>query len=361
MRTNSHATRARSVRDVLAADVPGGRDRRSSGRDVRSIPGDTLHGLRAIRVTIDTPLQQRGLAAPLAGRPAGRVRNGHRRAAECCGFGRSIPTRAGRWPAPAALESPFWSPDSRLLAFFADGRLKTIDIDSGRIETLTDVGRPRGGDWNKDGIILFCSDTGIDRMQSDGSRRQHVTELDRVRGEYQHGWPQFLPDGRRFLYVVRSNVGEQAGVYLGSLDSKTATRLMPAYSRIVYAPTGHLLYVRHGTLMAQSFDARAGRITGEPQGSGRTHQVSQRQRCRVRRLGQWRADLSTGRRSRRPHGSCLMDRRGRRTPNDCGCRLLQTAAVLHRTWHAWPSSDRSRSRPTRTSGSTTSPIAARRG
>ena len=58
-------------------------------------------------------------------------------------------------------------------------------------------------------------------MQPDGSRRQHVTVLDRARGEYQHGWPQFLPDGRRFLYVVRSNVEEQAGVYLGSLDSKT--------------------------------------------------------------------------------------------------------------------------------------------
>ena len=65
----------------------------------------------------------------------------------------------------AALESPFWSPDSRQLAFFADGRLKTIDVQTERIETLTDVGRPRGGAWNEAGIILFSTDTGLDRDQ----------------------------------------------------------------------------------------------------------------------------------------------------------------------------------------------------
>jgi Tol biopolymer transport system component len=229
---------------------------------VRS-PATPAPGLRAIRVTIDTP--SNSAAWPRLS-PDGRL----------VVYGTVTDGRPVLWVRPldsdqgralagtTALESPFWSPDSRVLAFFADGRLKTIDIDSGRIETLTDVGRPRGGDWNKEGVILFCSDTGIDRMQPDGSRRLHVTELNRARGEYQHGWPQFLPDGRRFLYVVRSNVEEQAGVYLGSLDSKTTARLMPAYSRIVYAPSGHLLYVRHGTLMAQLFDARAGRITGEP-------------------------------------------------------------------------------------------------
>ena len=222
-------------------------------------PAAALH---AIRVTIDTPPNT---AAWPRLSPDGRL----------VVYGTVTDGRALLWVRPldsdqgrplagtAALESPFWSADSRLLAFFADGMLKTIDVDSGRIETLTDVGRPRGGDWNKDGVILFCSDTGIDRIQPDGSRRQHVTEIDRARDEYQHGWPQFLPDGRRFLYVVRSNAEEQAGVYLGSLESKATTRLLPAYSRIVYTPSGHLLYVRRGTLMAQPFDARAGRLSGE--------------------------------------------------------------------------------------------------
>ncbi|HEY7057721.1 MAG TPA: protein kinase [Vicinamibacterales bacterium] len=163
-----------------------------------------------------------------------------------------------------ALESPFWSPDAKQVAFFADGKLKTIDVDTERIETLTDVGRPRGGSWNKNGVIIFTTDTGIDRIQADGTGRQHVTTLDRNRGEYQHGWPQFLPDGRSFLYVARSNSDEQAGVYLSALGSTTATRLMPAYSRVTYARTGHLLFVRRGTLMAQPFDARAGRLSGEP-------------------------------------------------------------------------------------------------
>ena len=165
----------------------------------------------------------------------------------------------------AALESPFWSPDSRQLGFFADGRLKTIDVETERIETLTDVGRPRGGAWNDGGIILFSTDTGLDRIDAAGSTRQHVTALDKSRGEYQHGWPQFLPDGRRFLYVVRSNVETNAGVYIGSLDSPMKVQVMPAYSRAVYSPTGHLLFVRRGTLMAQVFDARSGQLSGEPQ------------------------------------------------------------------------------------------------
>ena len=118
-----------------------------------------------------------------------------------------------------ALESPFWSADSRQLGFFAEGKLKTIDVDSERIETLTDVGRPRGGAWNDSGIIVFSTDTGLDRIDAGGSTRQHLTLLDTKRGEYQHGWPQFLPDGRRFLYVVRSNVETNAAVYIGSLDS----------------------------------------------------------------------------------------------------------------------------------------------
>jgi len=179
---------------------------------------------------------------------------------------RPLDTDAGRpLTGTVALESPFWSADSRQLGFFAEGKLKTIDVDSERIETLTDVGRPRGGAWNDSGVIVFSTDTGLDRIDPGGSRRQHLTLLDTKRGEYQHGWPQFLPDGRRFLYVVRSNVEANAAVYIGSLDSPIKQQLMPAYSRVVYSPTGHLLFVRRGTLMAQGFDPRSGQLSGEPQ------------------------------------------------------------------------------------------------
>ena len=135
---------------------------------------------------------------------------------------RPLDTDAGRPLAgTVALESPFWSADSRLLGFFADGRLKTIDVDSERIETLTDVGRPRGGAWN-DGRRhpLLDSDTGLDRIDAG---RQPAPARDRARHEAaastSTGGRSSCPDGRRFLYVVRSNVEDQAGVYIGSLDS----------------------------------------------------------------------------------------------------------------------------------------------
>jgi serine/threonine protein kinase len=165
----------------------------------------------------------------------------------------------------SALETPFWSPDGRQLAFFADDRLKTIDIESGRVEVLTEAGRPaHGGDWNQNGLLLFSTDTGLDRINADGTHRQHVTTLDRSKAEYQHGWPQFLPDRRRFLFVVRSNREEFSGVYVGSLDSPVRKRLMPAYSRVAYSPSGHLLFVRRGTLMAQAFDQSDAELKGEP-------------------------------------------------------------------------------------------------
>jgi Tol biopolymer transport system component len=165
----------------------------------------------------------------------------------------------------SALETPFWSPDARQLAFFADDKLKTIDVESGRVEVLTEAGRPsHGGDWNQSGIVLFSTNTGLDRINADGTHRQHVTTLDASKAEYQHGWPQFLPDGRRFLFVVRSNREDLSGVYVGSLDSPVRTRLMPAYSRVAYSPSGHLLFVRRGTLMAQAFDQKAEALKGEP-------------------------------------------------------------------------------------------------
>ena len=164
----------------------------------------------------------------------------------------------------SALETPFWSPDSRQLAFFADGKLKTIDMETGRIEVLVEMTQARGGAWNRDGILLVATGTGLDRIGADGGHRQHLTTLDTAREEFQHGWPEYLPDGRHFLYLIRSRSEAQSGVYLGSLDDATRKRIMPAYSRVAYAPSGHLLFVRRGTLMAQSFDSRSGELVGEP-------------------------------------------------------------------------------------------------
>ncbi len=161
-------------------------------------------------------------------------------------------------------ETPFWSPDSRRLAFFSDGRLKTIDVASGHVEMLGEAAAPHGGDWNRDGVLIFAAAGGIVRMSASGGGRSFVAPLDESAGDYQCGWPEFLPDGRRFLYVVRSRVPERTGVYLGSLDSNARRKIMPAYSRVAYSPTGHLLFVRNWVLTAQPFDAGRGVLTGEP-------------------------------------------------------------------------------------------------
>jgi Tol biopolymer transport system component len=164
--------------------------------------------------------------------------------------------------ATTAVETPFWSPDSATLAFFADGKLKTIPASGGEPQTLTSVEQPRGGDWHGDRLI-FAVRKGIHSIAADGTQLTVVTTLDEPAGEFQHAWPRFLPDGRRFLYVIRSSNGERTGLYVGSLDGTPPRRLLPAYSRATYA-AGHLLWVREGTLMAQPFDETTATLSGMP-------------------------------------------------------------------------------------------------
>jgi Tol biopolymer transport system component len=160
-------------------------------------------------------------------------------------------------------ETPFWSADSRRVAFFADGKLKAVDLANQHVETLADATAPHGGDWNAEGVLIYGAAGGILRVSADGSNRASVTRLDEAAGDYQHGWPEFLPDGRRFLYIVRSRVEDRTGVYLGSIDSSVSKRIMPAYSRVAYSSTGHLLFVRNGTLTAQPFDVERAELSGE--------------------------------------------------------------------------------------------------
>jgi eukaryotic-like serine/threonine-protein kinase len=177
---------------------------------------------------------------------------------------RSLDSLAGRvLENTTATATPFWSPDGRSLGFFADGKLLTIDVDGGDPLVLVDAPHPRGGDWSAAGTLLFAQAGGIHRIDSDGSNGAWVTALDASRGEWEHGWPEFLPGGRRFLYIVRSSSVEQDGLYFGSLDSPERHRVMPAYSRVAYED-GHLLFVREGTLQAQPFDIRTAALRGEP-------------------------------------------------------------------------------------------------
>jgi len=161
---------------------------------------------------------------------------------------------------------PFWSPDSRFLGFFAEGKLKKVEAAGGPAEALCDAANPRGGTWNRDGVILFSPNAGggLYRVSSAGGVPTPLTALDPSRRENSHRWPYFLPDGLHFLYYVRSGRLANAGIYVGSLDSKETRRLVGAPANAAYAPPGYLLFDRDGTLMAQAFDVRKLRITGEP-------------------------------------------------------------------------------------------------
>jgi len=164
----------------------------------------------------------------------------------------------------------FWSPDSRFLGFFAQGKLKKVDASGGPPQTLADVVNPVGGAWSRDGIILFAPDffTGLWKVAAAGGPPTPLTTPDQTRQETSHRWPQFLPDGRRFLYFVRGEQ-EQSGMYAGSLDSKDGRRILATDWNALYAPSaragpGHLFFLRQGTLMTQPFDPDRLQLTGEP-------------------------------------------------------------------------------------------------
>jgi eukaryotic-like serine/threonine-protein kinase len=150
---------------------------------------------------------------------------------------------------------PFWSPDGRSLGFFADVKLKRINVDDGSSQTLaTNAGVPLGGAWNTDGTILFADNPGgpIFRTSVQGGERIAVTNVDRPR-QRGHYFPQFLPDGQHFLFFVGGNP-EARGVYVGQLDRLDSKRLFDAAGPAAYAVTGHLIFVRDNKLLAQRFD-----------------------------------------------------------------------------------------------------------
>jgi Tol biopolymer transport system component len=168
---------------------------------------------------------------------------------------------------------PFWSPDSRSIAFFTFDKLKRIDVSGGPARTLCDVSVGRGGDWSPDGATILYSpqpDSPLYRIPAGGGQPAQVTTLDTSRGENSHRHPQFLPDGRRFLYTVGSGRSESVGLYSGSLDDpKLKVQVTKTYSAL-YAPalghvSGHLLWLREQTVVAQPWDAERLRFTGDPE------------------------------------------------------------------------------------------------
>jgi Tol biopolymer transport system component len=159
---------------------------------------------------------------------------------------------------------PFWSPDSRWIAFFADGKLKRVPAAGGTPQSLADAPLGHGGTWGSDGTIVFSPGAagGLRRVSANGGESASLTMLSR--GESSHRFPSFLPDGRRFLYFV-VGPAEVAGVHVGALDTgNSAQRLTAADSAAIYSPSGHLMFVSQGTLFAQPFDPSTLKFGGDP-------------------------------------------------------------------------------------------------
>ena len=155
---------------------------------------------------------------------------------------------------------PFWSPDSRSIVFFDGSTLKRLDIGEGAAYTLANVGFVRGGTWSPDNVILFnrSATAGLSRMPASGGEIVPVTTLGK---QTNHRFPQFLPDGRHFLFYAQGP-SETSGIYLGSLDGIEPSRLTAADAAGVYASGEWLLFVRGGILFAQRLDLQRGMLTG---------------------------------------------------------------------------------------------------
>ncbi len=172
-------------------------------------------------------------------------------------------------PGTEDASHPFWSPDSRSIAFFSQGKLKKVDLSSGgSAQVLCDAPHGRGGAWNREGIILFTPDffNGLYRLSLAGGTPVEVTKPDAARFEASHRWPLFLPDGRHFLYLAANFSGhfESNEIFLGSLDSGEKRPIVSASSNAAYADPGYLLYMRDNALVAQQFDSRKYVLSGEP-------------------------------------------------------------------------------------------------
>ncbi len=167
---------------------------------------------------------------------------------------------------------PFWSPDSQWVAFYQAGKLKRTGIVGGAPQVLCDAANlaGSGGTWNRDDTVLFASTGGLFRVGGSGGVPERVTTADAARQERGYGHPQFLPDGRHFLYFISSDDPTVEGIYAGSLDDPTVrVRIVAAERKASYVTsrdgrTGYLLWLRDEMLVAQPFDPGTLTLSGTP-------------------------------------------------------------------------------------------------
>jgi Tol biopolymer transport system component len=160
---------------------------------------------------------------------------------------------------------PFWSPDSQSLGFFADHKLKRVEIAGGAPVTLCEVGLARGGAWSSSGVIVFASNTrsALSKVNDQGGKPALLTKLDAPQ-HTTHRWPYFLPDGNHFLYLAANHhqQSEGAAIYYAALDGSVNKLLLHIRGNAIFA-NDHVLYVNGTELLARRFDVKKGEFAGE--------------------------------------------------------------------------------------------------
>jgi len=163
---------------------------------------------------------------------------------------------------------PFWSPDSRSIAYFTDDKLKRIEIAGGSAVTICESALGRGGSWNQDGTIIaaLSYNTGISRVPASGGTPAPVTNVD-YDTYSSHRWPWFLPDGKHFLYIaIKHNAptSPETAVFMGSLDGKESKLVLHTLSNAIFV-SGRLLFQRENSLVTQAFNPSNGKLSGDLQ------------------------------------------------------------------------------------------------
>jgi len=164
---------------------------------------------------------------------------------------------------------PFWSSDGQSLAFFADGKLKKLNLSGGPVQTLCDAPTGRGGTWNKDGVIVFTPSghlgVGLYRISASGGTPTQITVPDKSLTEDSHRWPVFLPDNIHYLYsaIHLSGRRDLSSVFVGSLNSDEKRLVTKSSANVAYVAP-YLLYYRDQTLLGQRFDTKTFQLSGEP-------------------------------------------------------------------------------------------------
>ncbi len=228
-------------------------------------------------------------------------------------------------PGTDGAAAPFWSPDSRFIAFFADGKLKKIDSSGGPPVALCDAGGdyPSSGSWGSQHSILFAAlaQPFMSLVAEGGGSPSVVLKADASRRERAVCWPSFLPDGRHFLYVGRSETEKQTYLRLASIEDGKTAPLLTNCSRAQYVPgdpndpaggrSGYLLYARDGSLLAQPFDSRGLRLAGDPIPAGQ--EIWQHVLIGIATFSASNNGLLASRGGRTPARLVWIDRAGRET------------------------------------------------